>query len=126
MKRRGCVKLFFKSICFLLFFLGHDSGPAWEAAFQNTYIQFVKNVTTRYQNPKLPIFVAQGPMNCGANLNASLQIVVSAVNAAGGAAYYLPMCTQIANDGCGGHPGVVASELMFQQAQPVIAKVMGW
>ena len=47
---------------------GHDSGAAWEVAFTQTYVDFVQNATARYKTPKLPIFVAQGPMNNGANL----------------------------------------------------------
>ena len=80
---------------------GHDSGPAWEAAFSATYAAFIHNVTTRYNRPKLPIFVAQGPMNCRAPLNASLQVAIAAINAAGGNAHYLNLCGP-PNDGCGG------------------------
>ena len=81
---------------------GHDSGPAWEAAFSATYAAFVYNATVvHYQKPKLPIFVAQGPMNCGAPLNASLHVAIAAINAAGGNAFYLDMCSP-PNDGCGG------------------------
>jgi hypothetical protein len=39
---------------------GHDSGPAWEAAFSATYTEFVLNATRRYKQPKMPVFVAQG------------------------------------------------------------------
>lgn len=38
---------------------GHDSGAAWEKEFSDTYTEFVLNATRIYQNPKLPVFVAQ-------------------------------------------------------------------
>ena len=104
---------------------GHDAGPAWEAAFTATYGQFVANATTTYKNAKLPIFVAQGPMNCGAPLRAALMSAITTINAKGGAATYLDMCGP-PNDGCGGHPGVQGHAGMFAMAQPQIAQVMGW
>ena len=103
----------------------HDSGPAWEAAFTNTYAEFVANATARYRDAKLPIFVAQGPMNNGAPLYNALQAAIAAINAAGGNAMYLDMRGP-PNDGCGGHPGVEGHKGMFTLAQPVIAKAMGW
>ena len=120
--------------CFFFFFIGfvagtndfgHDSGPAWEAEFVATYVEFVKNATTRYNNAKLPIFVAQGPMNCDVKLNTSLQNAITGINSNGGNAVYLNMCGP-PNDGCGGHPGVKGHAGMFEMAQPVIAAVMGW
>lgn len=104
---------------------GHDSGPAWEAAFTATYVQFVANATARYHAPKLPIFVAQGPMNCGAPLKAALEKAISGINGAGGNAHFLDVCGP-PNDGCGGHPGVRGHRGMFEMAQPQIAAVMGW
>jgi len=104
---------------------GHDSGPVWEKNFQDTFVDFVANATTRYKNPKMPIFVAQGPMNCGTPLKNSLDIVVSRVNAAGGKAVYLNLCGP-PNDGCGGHPGVQGHMQMFEQGKTQIATVMGW
>lgn len=83
------------------------------------------NATTRYNNPKLPIFLAQGNMNNGDPLHDALQSAITQINAAGGAAYYLDMRGPII-DGCGGHPGKNGHAGMFQMAQPVIAKVMGW
>ena len=83
----------------------HDKSPSWEAAFTQTYVSFVLNATARYNAPKLPVFVAQGPMNNGANLYNALQSAISKINAAGGNAIYLDMRGP-PNDGCGGHPGV--------------------
>lgn len=104
---------------------GHDSGPTWEANFTATYVQFVLNATARYSKPKLPVFVAQGPMDDGAPLYNALQAAIRGINAAGGAATYLDMRGP-PNDGCGGHPGVEGHSQMFAMAKPQIAKVMGW
>ena len=68
---------------------GHDAGPAWEANFTATYVAFVLNATARYKAPKLPVFVAQGPMNNGAPLYNALQAAIKGVNEAGGNAFYL-------------------------------------
>ncbi len=105
---------------------GHDSGPAWEANFTRTYVQFVANATARYSKPALPIGVLQGPMNCGQSLNASLQSAIAGINAAGGNAFYINVCMGSPNDGCGGHPGVVGHQMMYELAAPVIAAKMGW
>ena len=64
---------------------GHDSGPSWEAAFSATYVSFVLNATQmHYKQPKMPVFVAQGPMNNGAPLHDALQVAIAAINQAGG------------------------------------------
>ena len=131
---------------------GHDSGPAWEAAFSSTYVSFVLNATARYANPKLPVFVAQGPMNNGAPLHDALQVAIKAINAAGGNAIYLDLRGP-PNDGCGGRkyrvvvqthsvfrrppnpsfaqptfadPGVAGHAGMYELAVPVISAAMGW
>lgn len=105
---------------------GHDSGPAWEANFTATYVQFVTNVTTVYYNkPKMPIFLAQGPMNNGAPLTNALNAAIKQINANGGNAFFLDMRGP-PTDGCGGHPGVNGHQAMFEMAQPQIASVMGW
>ena len=104
---------------------GHDSGPAWEANFTRTYVEFVLNATARYKSPKLPIFVGQGPMNNGQPLFNALAAAIAGINAAGGNAQFLDMRGP-PNDGCGGHPGVLGHKGMFDLAQPVIAKAMGW
>lgn len=88
-------------------------------------MRFVLNATARYNKPKLPVFVAQGPMNDGQPLFNALQAAIQGINAAGGAAYYLDMRGP-PNDGCGGHPGVEGHKQMAALAQPQIAKVMGW
>ena len=67
----------------------------------------------------------QGPMNCGAALNKSLQVAITSINSAGGNAHYLNMCGP-PNDGCGGHPGVEGHAQMFDMALPQVKAVMGW
>lgn len=105
---------------------GHDSGPAWEANFTQTYIQFVLNATTRYNNPKLPVFVGQGPMNNGSPLYNSLQKAIQGINQAGGNAVYVDMRVPDGTDGCGGHPGLYGHSQMALMARPIIASTMGW
>eukprot|EP01116_Phalansterium_solitarium_P000371 TRINITY_DN1023_c0_g1_i2.p3 TRINITY_DN1023_c0_g1~~TRINITY_DN1023_c0_g1_i2.p3 ORF type:complete len:143 (-),score=49.31 TRINITY_DN1023_c0_g1_i2:390-818(-) len=105
---------------------GHDSGPAWEAAFVQTYVEFVVNATQKYyKTPKMPVFLAQGPMNDNTNLFNALSNATALINAAGGNAFYLDMRGP-PNDGCGGHPGYQGHHQMAQLAIPQIAKVMGW
>lgn len=104
---------------------GHDSGPDWEATFTQTYVDFVVNATNRYKNPKMPVFVAQGPMNCGAPLGNSLNKAIAQINARGGHAVFLNVCGA-PNDGCGSHPGIQGHLQMFEKAKPVIASVMNW
>ena len=55
----------------------------------------------------------------------ALQAAIKAINAAGGNAAYLDMRGP-PNAGCGGHPGVLGHKGMFEMAQPVIARAMGW
>jgi hypothetical protein len=105
---------------------GHDSGPAWRAVFTQTYADFVYNATViHYKTPKMPVFVSQGPMNCGDPLRTSLHNAITKINSRGGNAIYLDMCGP-PNDGCGGHPGVVGHSQMFEKAKPVIASTMNW
>jgi lysophospholipase L1-like esterase len=105
---------------------GHDSGPAWEAAFSATYVQFVLNATAAiYKRPSMPVFVAQGPMNNSPNLHDALHVAIAAINAAGGNATYLDLRGP-PNDGCGGHPGVAGHSGMAALAIPAIGAFMGW
>eukprot|EP01127_Copromyxa_protea_P009358 TRINITY_DN2201_c0_g1_i1.p1 TRINITY_DN2201_c0_g1~~TRINITY_DN2201_c0_g1_i1.p1 ORF type:complete len:362 (-),score=75.30 TRINITY_DN2201_c0_g1_i1:17-1102(-) len=103
----------------------HDGGPEWEAQFVATYVEFVANATLRYNNPKMPIFVAQGPMNCKDALRNSLEVVIAQVNSKGGNAHFLDVCGP-PTDGCGDHPGVEGHRQMFEKAKPQIAAVTGW
>lgn len=103
----------------------HDSGPGWEANFTAVYAAFALDVTQRYYNRSLPIFLAQGPMNNGQPLYNALQAAITAINAAGGTAHYLDMRGPPL-DGCGGHPGVAGHQQMYAMAMPTVAEVMGW
>ena len=48
-------------------------------------MSFVLNATqVHYKQPKMPVFVAQGPMNNGAPLHDALQVAIAAINQAGG------------------------------------------
>ena len=80
---------------------------------------------THYKTPKMPVFVAQGPMNNGAPLHDALQVAIAAINAAGGNAIYLDLRGP-PNDGCGGHPGVARHAGMAALAIPDIGAAMGW
>jgi hypothetical protein len=73
----------------------------------------------------MPVFVAQGNMNNGAALFGALQVVVAAVNAAGGNAHYLDLRAG-PTDGCGGHPGVLGHAAMFAASKASIANATGW
>jgi hypothetical protein len=85
------------------------------------------NVTTRYYpgNPKMPIFVAQGPMQNGATLTGALTAAITQAAALGINATFLDM-RGLPDDGCAGHPGPLGHQAMFEAARPQIAKVMGW
>ena len=49
------------------------------------------NATKVYKNPRLPVFVAQGPMNNSPQLWGALNNSINAINAAGGNAVYLDL-----------------------------------
>ena len=103
----------------------HDSGPAWEANFTSTYVAFVLNATHRYGQPTMPVFLAQGNMNNGLQLQNALLAAATAINNTGGSAFYLDLRVG-PTDGCGGHPGTLGHAAMFAAAKPVIGSVMGW
>ena len=112
----------------LLINLGTNDAPRGgedSKNFSDAYTAFVLHAVGVYRNPKLPVFVAQGPMNCAENLRIALSESIIAVNKAGGNAIYLNLCGP-ACDGCGGHPGQLAHAAMADMAIPAIAKRMGW
>jgi hypothetical protein len=82
-------------------------------------------IDVRYANPKLPIFVAQGPFEGYNRLGTALNKSITAINAAGGNAVYLNLIGPLI-DGCGGHPGVLGHQGMAQMAIPQIGSKMGW
>ena len=105
----------------------HDKNKsaAWESSFAATYTEFVLNATKIYKTPKLPVFVAQGPMRCDDELYAVLNRTIDAINAAGGNATYLDLKGPV-DDGCGGHPGQAGHAAMAAMAIPQIERAMGW
>lgn len=100
-------------------------GGSWEADFTATYIAFVLTATERWGKPSMPVFLGQGNMNNGERLHDNLLAVGRAINASGGAAFYVDMRVG-PTDGCNGHPGILGNAAMAAAAQPVIASVMGW
>jgi lysophospholipase L1-like esterase len=103
---------------------GHDSGPAWEAAFSERYALFMYNLTVAMNKPSMPFFTAVGPIT-----ERYAQWVVNANQIA--ASKYGITATSYVNftgatlDGCG-HPGPQGHAEMFEIAKPVLAKVLGW
>ncbi len=91
----------------------------------STFVAFVLNSTRRYGQEKLPVALLQGPMNNSPQLFAIVQNVISAVNAAGGNAFYVDVRGP-PNDGCGGHPGVQGHAQMYEMAVAPIANATGW
>ena len=70
--------------------LGTNDAPSGAAGicpnknFSDAYTAFVLNAAKVYRNPKLPVFVAQGPMNCQEELRIALSDSILAINKAGG------------------------------------------
>ena len=112
--------------------LGTNDAPGQAAGlcplknFSDSVTGFVLNALKVYDRPKLPVFVAQGPMNCGEDLRIALsQSILDLGKAGAGSVHYLNLCGPVC-DGCGGHPGQQAHAEMAAMAIPEIAKVMGW
>jgi hypothetical protein len=102
---------------------GHDNGQAWVDAFQDTYVAFLRNLTTWLGNSSIPIFAGVGPIT-----NRYKPWVVNATATA--AALFGVKATVVDYTGCQldgcGHPGVAGHQCMFAIAQPVVAATMGW
>jgi hypothetical protein len=73
----------------------------------------------------MPIFLAQGNMNNGPELQNALLAAATAINNTGGSAFYLDLRAG-PKDGCGGHPGTLGHAAMFNASKPVISSVMSW
>merc|ERR1712110_821096 len=99
----------------MLINLGTNDAPTATDAknFSDAYTTFVLNAMEVYKNPRLPVFVAQGPMNCEEELRIALSETILAIKAAGGNAIYLDLYGP-PNDGCGGHPGQLGHAGMAQ------------
>lgn len=102
---------------------GRNNGTqAWVDGFVNTYAQFLVNFTIMYNNPKLPIFCEMGPITHTpyAWIADAMKIAASqGVTNTHVINYTTPV------DKCG-HPDYAAHEVMYTQAAPIIAEVLGW
>jgi GDSL-like Lipase/Acylhydrolase family len=101
------------------------TGQAWADQFTYTYLAFLKNATIHYNKPKMPFFLAQGPMNNEPSLYSAVQNVIGNWTASGGVAHFVDL-RGLTTDGCGGHPGVIGHQQMASKASEVIATAMGW
>ena len=103
---------------------GHDTGPAWEANFTETYVHFMANLTVWHGNAHLAIFAASGPLT--SRLAAAIQAAVVAHNANGGRAVFLDLMIGRSVGGCYGHPSARDHADMAALAAPVMAAALGW
>ena len=101
-------------------------APGFAANFTAAYVAFVLDLTrVRYRAPRLPVFVALGPMNVSPVLVAALQAVLAGVAAGGGNASLLDLAGA-AQDGCGAHPGPVGHQMMAAAARAQLTAALGW
>jgi hypothetical protein len=101
---------------------GHASGPAWIDGFVQTYAAFLVNLTGIYGRPDLPIFCGIGPIT-----HDYYPWVAQALDRARGAGatnlHIINYTTPV--DRCG-HPDYDSHVVMYSQARPIIAAVLGW
>ena len=102
----------------------HDTGPAWEKNFTDTYVAFMANLTALHGDARLPIFAASGPL--ASKPAPAIEAAVAAHNAAGGRAVFLDLQLGRAAGGCFGHPSAEDHSDMAALAAPVIAQELGW
>lgn len=115
---------------------GHDTGPAWEAGFCETYLSFLVNVTAVYgayagrraaSAAPIPLFLGVGPIT--AAIQPLVEWVVGNATALGLNVTYLDLmgCDAAAGcGGCAGHPDAADNAAVAALALPVISRVMGW
>jgi len=101
-------------------FSGGKIVPTQEE-FQNTYIQFIANITKAY-NPPPKFFLVCGPMEdsnyCPYTQNVATQLGQTYVNLEG---------LLVTGDwGCDGHPGVSGHLKMANATAAIISKVLNW
>jgi lysophospholipase L1-like esterase len=93
----------------------------------NTFVEFARNLTTRYYNHKdLPIFGACGPV-----CNNTCNTVQSAVNRAVSQGFNAHFINQMiayppANIGCQDHPNVAGHAAIAAATVPQVRKILGW
>lgn len=98
--------------------------PAFDAKYTSTAVDFVVNATKLYGDSALQVVMALGPMSLCPK-NATLAAVATLASN-GYNATFLDMSPGAPCDGCWNHPGVVGHRIMFENARPVIASLLGW
>lgn len=97
----------------------HNAGPVWQANFTATYAAFLQRLTRIHNNPNLPIFCAVGPIT-----NDYFPWVAAAIAQSGVKnAHVLNFSAPV--DRCS-HPPWASQDIMAQQAEPLLASVLGW
>jgi hypothetical protein len=97
-----------------------DGNPAWEAAFVDTYVAFMRNITRWTGKPDIVFLCAVGAITA-----TPLPLVERAMAAAPELTTVLVNMMGATLDGCG-HPGVVGQPQMAAIAEPIVARAMGW
>lgn len=107
---------------------GRASNATFVAQYETAYIAFVREQllgAAGWNNPKLPVFIAVGSLS--ASYAQAAQNVVAALNAGGGNATYMDlMVNSTLPIGCAGHPSPAMHAAMADEAQPIMAAVLGW
>jgi hypothetical protein len=98
---------------------GHNTGPAWQANFTATYAAFLQRLTRIHNNSNLAIFCAVGPITNDYYPWVAAAIAQSGVKNAHLLNFSAPV------DRCG-HPPWASHDIMAQQAEPLLASVLGW
>lgn len=108
--------------------IGADITSEWVQKFEDTYVEFVYNVSKVYYSSNPVVFLGVGPMIDDKVFLESVGKIVDRATMGGVRAFYLDMLGPVRPplDGCQGHPGIAGHEQMFQLAKPVIATAMGW
>ena len=79
---------------------------------------------TYYRRPKLPIFIAYGPMTSA--YEPLVLLVVKALQGAGIVAHELNLTLPHGMTGCYGHPSHADHLEIAAKAKPQLAAVLGW
>jgi hypothetical protein len=79
---------------------------------------------THYKRPKLPIFIAYGPMTSA--YEPLVLLIVRALQGAGIAAQELNLTLPHGMTGCYGHPSHADHLEIAAKAKPQLAAVLGW
>ena len=102
----------------------HD--PAFEAEFEQTYVQFVQNISASYK-PTTTFFLACGPMATGYCTNVKNVISQLSLQSPKIPVYFLDQTNILnATNQCCGHPNSVADVTMADVTTSFIASMMNW